>query len=571
MDREEVLAEFLKGLRIAISSASAYPKEHPYFLKTAEEFKARIEAFFPFLNPIKMNIGPDFLLIAGEKLEKAALYVDLANAFHLRKIKSLEFKPGLTIEETASFLDAVARPIKDILKDGGVSVALSGQSQSHIIAEELDYSGLLRAEGAESQDVWLDIFAGVISREDEVKINEFAQNFGQIIKNFKSEDILKNKNLKDNLGKFLAYLKEKDNEKYLVCAAELLGVLYRSKVAPDTSDLVEVEGFFAGLDKDSVARLAETNPLAAERIKEVLTVSEDSLILPFYRHALSSIAKEDIVKDASLSFDRTQTDFNFRYIILNLAKDETDHDKLKEICSRLAKLCEKALADKDSSYLKLTIEVIEERCKALPDLVVEFATIEDVIAGFCEAAIFEADMPEELAQLAGRIKASSLGFDYYMKQIFENGLVNPRLMYYFLRFFPAEIQYFYQALKQKQADMDFLFRIIKGLEGSGSALASSVLANIFSFSNSIIKAEALRALKNLPQESRALVINSVLSEFFNISSPLGFKNDILIQRLAVVEELNLSEARDLVDALSKRPFFWNRRLRVRAKEVLTKI
>jgi hypothetical protein len=119
--------------------------------------------------------------------------------------------------------------------------------------------------------------------------------------------------------------------------------------------------------------------------------------------------------------------------------------------------------------------------------------------------------------------------------------------------------------------MDFLFRIIKGLEGSGSALASSVLANIFSFSNSIIKAEALRALKNLPQESRALVINSVLSEFFNISSPLGFKNDILIQRLAVVEELNLSEARDLVDALSKRPFFWNRRLRVRAKEVLTKI
>jgi hypothetical protein len=571
MDKEEALAEFLKGLRIAISSASAYPREHPYFLKSAEEFKSRIEAFLAFMNPIKVNFGPEFLVIDGKRLEKAALYVDLANAFHLRKIKSLEFSPGITVEEVADFLDAVARPVKDIIKEGGVSALLGRQAQAHIIAEELDYSGLLRKEGVESQDVWLDIFSGAISREDEEKIEEFSRNFGRIINNFKPESILKDKNIRDNLGKFLVYLKEKDNERYLICAAELLGVIYRSKETPDKSELAQVESFFDGLDKVSVARLAESNPLAAERIREVLTVSEDSLILPFYRHALSSIAKESASKDSSLSFNRAQTDFNFRYIVLNLAREESDPDKLKVIFSYLAKLCEKALTESDFDYLKHVIELIKERSGAPAEISAEFSVIENVVSGFCEAALFEEGIPEELIRLAGGIKTSALGFNYYIKKIFEEQEFGPRAMYYFLKFFPAEIQGFYQSLKQKQADMEFLIKVIRSLEDSGSPLAPAVLANIFSFANSVVRAEVLRAFKRLPEKNREPVIKVILSEFFDISSPLGLKNDIIIQKLALVEELNLGEAREMVEALSRRPFFWNRGLRMRAQEVLRKI
>jgi len=570
MNREEALIEFLNGLRIAISSASAYPKEHPYFLKSAQDFKARIEAFLPILNPIKINIGPDFLLVAGQKLEKAALYADLASIFHLRKIKSLEFRPGLTIEEVANFLDTISRPIKDILKDGGISAVLKGMRNLHILAEELDYSGLLGDDGQVSKDVWLDIFVGVLNKEDEKKIDEFAKDFGRIIKNFRVEDILKDKNLRDSLGRFLAYVKEKDRERYFICAAELLSVLSQVKDS-GAEVLSEMEVFFDGFNKESFARLADSNPAAALRVKEILTVSEDLLILPFYRHALLSIAKESAVKDTSLRFDRGKADLNFRYIILNLVKDETDPQKLKLICAQLAKLCEKAVESKDSFYLNNAFEVINNKISVIPESAAEFTFIGESIARYFEVAVFETDTPQEISSLAIGFKKSLLGFDYYIKQIFDENKVNPAALRCFFKFFTSDSRYFFHALKQRRTDLEFILKIIKSLEESDSAFAPSALANIFSFCNKTCRIEVIRALKNIPLKSRELVIDNVIIELLSISSPLGFNNDTLIENLGLVQDLNLNEARDLVVALSRRPFFWNRTLRARAKEVLDKI
>ena len=103
MDKEEILAEFINGLRIALNTSCAYSKEHPYFIKAASEFKNKIESTFSLLNPIKINITPASLIIDGKTLENSLLYTDLASFFHLRKIKSIELKPGLSIDETAVF------------------------------------------------------------------------------------------------------------------------------------------------------------------------------------------------------------------------------------------------------------------------------------------------------------------------------------------------------------------------------------------------------------------------------------------------------------------------------------
>ncbi|MCX5709741.1 MAG: hypothetical protein NT088_03315 [Candidatus Omnitrophica bacterium] len=611
MDKQEALSEFLNGLRIALSSAYAYPREHPQFLKSAQELKLRIEDLLPFLNPLKINIGPDFLIIDKQKLEKLALYAELAQTFHLRKIKSLEFKSGLTVEEVSGFMDAIARPVKDAVSEGSAVSAFKKSLYPHISAQELDYSGFLREEGLESKDIWQDIFSGTLSQEDEKKLNIFAENFDKVITRFSAGDIVNNDRLRESLAHFLAYIKEKNKERYILCAADLLRLILRSREAVDSKGLAQVKLMFEGIDKESLAqilvdeitgnedfdsgnfasflelvdeethkdiavflekkiresRLANTNPTAAQRFKEILTSSEDSLILPFYRHALRSIVEESPT-DSSLEFEQERIDYNYQYILLNLADNVNDADKLELLSVRLAKACETAGARRDIDFLRLALEVIRRRAGESEGIKKIFSGVESVIARGNEIMIFEPDVPRGAAELADSFDSSTLGLSYYMKKIFEERGTAPEILKCLFKFFPEQITYFCKSLKQKQGDIDFLFAIVKSLEAVDSPLAINVLASIFSFSNNLVKTEVLRVLKGIPAKMRGFVLINAVKDLFSVASPLGIRNHILIQNLTLVEELHLREARNLVEDLSRRPYFWNYGLRKRALEAL---
>jgi hypothetical protein len=55
---------------------------------------------------------------------------------------------------------------------------------------------------------------------------------------------------------------------------------------------------------------------------------------------------------------------------------------------------------------------------------------------------------------------------------------------------------------------------------------------------------------------------------FCMSNPWGKKNNILLENILIVEELDLRWASSYLIALSRKPFFWNRSLRNKSKEVL---
>jgi len=65
MNKEEALNDFLNGLRIALHNTSAYQREHPYFRKSTNDFKHKVDVLFNFLNPIKINIAPNSLFLDG--------------------------------------------------------------------------------------------------------------------------------------------------------------------------------------------------------------------------------------------------------------------------------------------------------------------------------------------------------------------------------------------------------------------------------------------------------------------------------------------------------------------------
>jgi hypothetical protein len=53
-----------------------------------------------------------------------------------------------------------------------------------------------------------------------------------------------------------------------------------------------------------------------------------------------------------------------------------------------------------------------------------------------------------------------------------------------------------------------------------------------------------------------------------IPSPWGSKNKLLLENMAVTEEVGLREARYYLESLAKARFFWNRKLRQKARGIL---
>mgnify|MGYP001613270536 CR=1 FL=1 len=207
MDKEEALSEFLRGFRIIINNASAYPKDHPYFVKSVDTFKQKVGALFLFLNPIKIDIAPGSLFMDGRFLQKNPLYIDLASMFHLRKIKSIEFKQGLSTQELVDFLSLVSLPIREILKRGGLGNILPADNTRHFSVTELDYSELLRDGQEETKDIWGYLFKEAMEASDTDKVNRLADNFEEIVGKFQAKYFLEDGELRENTCNFLNYLK----------------------------------------------------------------------------------------------------------------------------------------------------------------------------------------------------------------------------------------------------------------------------------------------------------------------------------------------------------------------------
>ena len=143
MNKQEALNEFLKSLRISVRQAAVYPRDHPYFKKYIDDLRAKLEALFAFLKPLKLSVAPRHLVVENKPLEGEDYFRELAEILHYRKVKSLTFMDGITDKEMINFLAVVSRTPKDIEAGGGVEALLNEEGLDCIKVEELDYSELL--------------------------------------------------------------------------------------------------------------------------------------------------------------------------------------------------------------------------------------------------------------------------------------------------------------------------------------------------------------------------------------------------------------------------------------------
>jgi len=540
MDKDEALVDFLKGLRIALNNASAYPGGHPYLIKSIENFKQKIDALFVFLNSIKIDITPDSLFIDGRKWEKTALYVELASIFHQRKIRSIELMRGLTVPELIDFLGGVSLPRKEILRHRGLKDVLNREKTPHIHIDELDYSQLLGTEGEELKDAWAYLFKDAIDKKDAARINEFADNFESIIGKSKMKDLFEDTETKKNLCSFLNYLKDNQKERFYKCSKVMFKSASKYKDAFADENLDTIKSLFKDFKADNFASLLwdelstddsfdilslglfsritgeekgkevssfflskaaeqgslQNNPKAIKKIQDLLSLSGEHSLSEVYRHILSTLLK-NISFDKGAFFDRELLHKNYLFTLLNLLNDEKNNARLKSVSDRISKELEGITKEKDFQYIKFLLDIVNKRKKEEAALKDVFEELERGISDFVEKAIWEETPSDDLGYLANALQKSSLNSDFYLDKIFREEQINPYGLKLLFRFFPGSLPLFYENLEKKYSDMGFLAKIIENVSEAGPVLSGEILKHIFSFANEIIKIEALKAMRGV--------------------------------------------------------------------------
>jgi hypothetical protein len=637
MDKEEALHEFIKGLRIAFNNSLAYSRQHPYFLKSVEEFKLKVDILFNFLNPIKINITPESLFIDGKYLVKPLAYVELAQILHQRKIKGVEFRPGLNIDELADLLSALALSPKDIINCGGLGVLLKEATTTHILVEELDYSALLNTKSnGKPADIWRYLFKGAVEGKDVDKINEIADNFSDGLKNITLKDIATDDKLKDNLIHFLRYLKENDKEKFSKCSKELFNYLVNSKEAvlegdilslkvlfrdlnekdfadilwsqvsrevhPDSLALSLFSTFSQGMNSEKIASLLSENvearlslrddPILIKRIQDLISNADHQSVSPVYRNTLASLLK-DLSSSEDFRFDPKGLRINYCFALLNILSQEDDQARIGLILARLDKEWSFIVENKDYEYIKYILQVINTKQKEKNEPSEALDNFKNKIYVLLEENIWDENPSTDLDYLSGLIEKSSKESQFFLNKIFQENKISLCGLRFFLRLFPAQLDAFYSGVKDKYYDLEYLNRIIEIIVNLGSDMSLVMLERIYSFSNELIKAEILKAMQGLPRFNKEFLFlilkennKSLKKEALRVLSKdegvrkeavgillgvrnlWGSRNRMILENMAVIEELGLKESVEYLIPFTKMNFFWHAPLKNKALSVL---
>ena len=637
MSKEEAVADFLNGLRIAINNAFAYNKDHPYFLKSAEEFKLKIDALFAFLNPVKIEFTTESVFFDGKFWENAKLYVELAQAFHFRKIRGFIFYQGLTGAELVDFFGKVSLPAKEIIKNGGLNNLLAKAGQPHIVVDEIDYSQLLREGTEEAKDIWAYLFKEALEHRDFAKMEEMARDFPGIAARMKIRDLREDIQMRQQIFKLFAFLKERDEVNFLFCLEALFLAFLKDRDVSADEDLFGLPDLFFGLPAEFIAavlrdgiskepgfdyvafgifcrlventlhekaaaileremaesRLLEINPAVRRRMRELFSAAA----LPAaYQRLLSGLGQDILGEEGCHLEPEATTRKHFLLALLGLAAAEKDKQALADITGQISREAGRVIREKDAAYAASFFRVRAGKIKEDASLAQAFEPAEAQLGRFLEGLFFEEKGLSAALDVASLLHKSYLSAEFYLERIFEGKKVTPHILQLFFRFFPQSSSLFYDNLNRRRTDAELFHAVIDSAKTLTPVYAGHLLKELYLLANNMLKLEVLQAMAQIPRKETAFLLSllpgedepvlkkeamrvisgdhaarkQALEALFPPQGLLGRNNNLLINNIAIIEELRLEEARPYLLNFSKRPFFWNRALREKAAAALSK-
>jgi len=632
MEKEEAIDRFLKALRVALNYISLYSRDHRSFLTAVGQLRERLEELFACVNPVEIGFTPTALGIGGQNFEKLSLHKELARLFHARKIKSVRFSPGITTEELVLVLDTLAQPVKEIIKTHALSRLVADGRTPHFSAEELDYSHLLKDEGDEASDVWTYLLQNIAEEDDPRKVDEFLETFGTTIGRIKAKDLIEDEELRYKLSRLLAYIKEKDPDKFAVCSAELLRSFINDRSLVADERVSRLKDLFVGLDSEALSsvlwesvsgdegfdtRSLEIFSLLVEREKHEMVA--DSLVkhagqeqgrhvdlrrmrkmrevfaLPkadpaasyipeVYRKAIMAISENPRFGKGYL-FGRGELAANYHGVLLCLLMLEQDDAQREEVFARLLAAWDEVAARRDPGYILALARAIGSAASG------QAGELSRKLRAFVEEGSWGADFPGELRDLALTFTESAVGREAYLKRIFADPQPDGFIIKLFFRLFPGQAGDFYACLEKRSSDFEFMSWAIGGVREVDGAV--EILKTIFALSNDLVKTEAVRAMEGLPGVDKQFLFSlltdgnyflkkevlpilmkdrddaqKALSALLLLRNPWGKNNDLLLENLSIIEEINCRAASEHLRILARKFFLFYSAPARKAKEIL---
>lgn len=536
MTKDEALLRFFHSLRVAFKNATMYKMNHPAFIHCVEDLKGRAEDAFTLISPLSVGFTPRSLFADGRFWEGEKTFRELGMLFHLRKIKTLEIRPGITLDELMRFSTKVTLPLSEFVKLGGGGEILKKEKILHVSVEELDYEELLKGNGEEIKDIWPYLLQEAVDENDAEKIIDVAESFDRVVDKLNTAELVVDENMNRNFSRFFAYLKENDSTKYRSCAKNLIksfvtdknvnphakldnmkllitdlkeedlaSTLWEEIISDESFDSLSFSIFSKLLETDRHKRISRSlqqlfqtdNPLnrrpeVEEKVKTLLSGTSGQFISEIYRQTLNSLLK-DIHFDKKIAFDHEQLAVNYRYILLNVLARETDVGRMAATIERVLGMWDEIADRGDFEFLSSLQEVLLSKRSAFPkDPALQ--KIDDAVGECVERAVLDEGVSPYFDQLISGLSESRLGLDVYLGKIFSEGRITPFILRAYYRFFKERMDALTSRLKEKRQDRLFLDRIIAASKTIDSSLSQAVLKAVYGVGDESVRKEVLKAL-----------------------------------------------------------------------------
>jgi hypothetical protein len=552
MENKESIEQCMNIIKKYLHISSFYAKGHPLFLKATGDFKNELDPLLFSLERLRIGIASSFLLVGETKYNKPQ-FQELAKRLHVRRIKAIELRHGITSMELGVLLNISSVPAPELRRQGGLTKFFRKEEMGHLMIEELDYSELLKANTGEYRDIWMYLLSDAVESKEETQVNDLSDSFGKMMGYFSLKEFIENNELKENIQRFFDHLRERDSRRFTSCLGEMTKHVSRGGAGISPPDLVKIKAFFdkfkpediAQVLVDEIANAKEFDPLSFElfskvidpdkhaqvasqvaqkigavsmedkqkiinRMQKLFSISDTSSVSDIYRNTLAAYLK-NISFEKIFTFDREHARINYRAVLLNLCAQEQNEDRLKEIIAVIQEEFKPGGTGMDFSYLTMLVDGIQHKKAQFPQSAVLFTRLEHDIAVFVENGIWDERFPAELGYLVDGLPSSALGLDAYMYKIFTDRRVNPVILKLFLRFFAGSLPIFYTQLDTAYADIEFIERVIEGLRAADGPLALEVLEHMYLFSSAYLKTEAIRAMRDMTAFDKPFLL-SVLRE-----------------------------------------------------------